>query len=73
MADRSIAAIATAKSDQLDSAGLTVHVHGPGLPGPCMFREFGDAPQREPRWAKANPKFFVVSLLKDGADERNSG
>jgi hypothetical protein len=66
MADRSIAAIATAKSDRLDNAGLTVDVRGPGLPGPRMFREFGDASQREPRRAKASPGFFVVSLPKDG-------
>ena len=39
MASLSIAAIATEKSDQVDNAGLTANVHGPGKPGPCLFTE----------------------------------
>ena len=40
-AGRSIVASATVKSDRADNAGLTMDIHGPGIPGPCMFLECG--------------------------------
>ena len=41
-AGRSIVAIATVKSDRVDNTRLTMAIHGPGIPGPCMFIECGD-------------------------------
>jgi hypothetical protein len=42
VAGRSIAAIATVKSDRVDNAGLNMDIHGPGIPGPCIFIECSD-------------------------------
>jgi len=55
MTGRSIVAIATVKSDRVDNAGLTMDIHGLGIPGPCMFIECGDVlSQWEFRYVKVN-------------------
>ncbi len=41
MAGQFIVAIVTIKSDRVDNAGLTMDIHGPGIPGPCVFIECG--------------------------------
>jgi len=65
MAGRSIVAIATVKSDRVDNAGLTRDIHGPGIPGPCMSLECGDASsQWESRHMKVTLKIPCCVAFK---------
>jgi hypothetical protein len=65
MAGRSIVAIATVKSDRVDNAGLTRDIHGPGIPGPCMSLECGDASsQWESRHMKVTLKILCCVAFK---------
>ena len=41
VAGQSIVAIATKKSDRVDNGGLTMDIHGLGIPGPCILLECG--------------------------------
>ena len=73
MAGQSIVAIATIKSDRVDNAGLTVDIHGPGIPGPCMFVECGDvSSQWESRYVKVNSRILCCVAFTRMANEWNS-
>jgi len=65
MAGRSIVAIATAKSDRVDNAGLTRDIHGPGILGSCMSLECGDvSSQWESRYVKVILRFPCCVAFK---------
>jgi len=64
LAGRSIVAIATVNSDRLDNAGLTMNIHGPGIPGQCMSRECDVVPQWEPRYRKVESQGSLLCLFQ---------
>jgi hypothetical protein len=65
VAGRSIAAIATEKSDRVDNAGVITYIYGPGIPGLYMSPEYGDASsQRDTRRVEVIPELPCYVIFK---------